>query len=71
MKIIVTGATGTIGSAVLQQAIENPAVTSIIALTRRPVDTSSTKVKNIIHTDFLQYDDAVVSELKGAQACIW
>ncbi len=71
MKVIVTGSTGTVGSAVLQQCIENPAVTSVVALTRRPLEVKDPKLNNIIHKDFLNYDEEVLKQLKGAQACIW
>lgn len=71
MKVIVTGSTGTVGSAVLQRCIEHPDITSVVALTRRPLDISDPKLNNIIHKDFMKYDEEVLDQLKGAQACIW
>lgn len=71
MKIIVTGSTGTVGSAVLQRCIDHPDVTSVVALTRRSLDISDPKLNNIIHKDFLNYDKEVLDQLKGAEACIW
>ncbi|KFY84606.1 hypothetical protein V500_09170 [Pseudogymnoascus sp. VKM F-4518 (FW-2643)] len=73
MKIILTGSTGIIGSAVLQQCLQNASITSIIVLSRRPLfpHFSSPKLKVIILTDFLTYPDDVLAQLDNAQACIW
>lgn len=71
MKVILTGSTGTVGSAVLQRCIDHPEITSIVALTRRPLDVTSPKLNNILHEDFLTYDEDVIDQMKGAQACIW
>jgi uncharacterized protein YbjT (DUF2867 family) len=37
MKLIVTGATGFIGTEVIRQVLSNPTITSIIALARKPI----------------------------------
>jgi nucleoside-diphosphate-sugar epimerase len=73
MKIILTGSTGVIGSAVLQKCLQNPSITSIVVLSRRPLSShfSSPKLKVIILTDFLTYPDDVLAQLDDAQACIW
>ena len=79
MKLIVTGGTGLLGTEVILQCVKNPKVTSIIALSRRPVpvpenagdgaDTS--KLKSIILKDFTKYPDDVKAQLADADACIW
>jgi nucleoside-diphosphate-sugar epimerase len=74
MKLIVTGGTGTIGGAVLRHCVQDPAITHIYALTRRPLPaelTSSDKLTSIIHSDFSTYPDDLLDELSGAEACIW
>ena len=72
MKIILTGATGFIGAEVLQQCLANPAITSIVALSRRPMDSvSDPKLKVVILEDFTVYGDEVMRELDGSEACIW
>ncbi|KFY00096.1 hypothetical protein V490_01474 [Pseudogymnoascus sp. VKM F-3557] len=73
MKIILTGSTGIIGSAVLQQCLQNPSITSIIVLSRRPLssDFSSPKLKVIILDNFITYPDDVLAQLDDARACIW
>ena len=71
MKIILTGSTGLIGSGVLRRCIEHPSITSIVALTRRPIDIKDSKLNNVIKTDYLSYTEEELDQLKGAEACIW
>ena len=74
MKVILTGVTDFIGSEVLTQCCANPAITSIIALTRRPLSADITKdpqVQIIVMKDFTTYPKEVVEQLEGADAYIW
>ncbi|KAF8181953.1 hypothetical protein K438DRAFT_1975897 [Mycena galopus ATCC 62051] len=73
-KIIITGATGRIGSACLARCLSHPAVHLVVALTRRPIDSPEAnhpKLKNLIVSNFATLSDDVLAELKGANACIW
>jgi nucleoside-diphosphate-sugar epimerase len=75
MKVILTGSTGTIGSRVLQDCLANPKITSIVALSRRPLSAevaSHPKLHVIIQQDFSTYTPSQLrNELSGASACIW
>ncbi|KAH8826639.1 hypothetical protein DL96DRAFT_1711193 [Flagelloscypha sp. PMI_526] len=80
MKIIITGATGRVGSSVLHHCLASPKVTSVIALSRRALPFESSlppdkqaKLRTVIlkPNDFLTYPKHVLDELKGAEACIW
>lgn len=74
MKIILAGSTGFIGREVLNQCIKSPAITSIIALSRRDLSREATaepKLSVIILENFNLYPKAVLEELKDADACIW
>ncbi|KAL5314839.1 hypothetical protein ACEPPN_017488 [Leptodophora sp. 'Broadleaf-Isolate-01'] len=74
MKVILTGSTGFIGSEILAQAIDRSFITSIICITRRALPesiSSNPKVKVIILKDFTSYPPEVLSQLSGAEACIW
>lgn len=70
MKIIVTGATGMAGSEVLRQAIVDDSISGIIALARRPLEITHSKIKTLLHQDFLNYD-VVAENFKDCDACIW
>lgn len=75
MHLILTGATGLVGSAVLDAMIRTPAVTQISILSRRPVPMAEAshdpRVKVIIHKDFAKYDRDVLKQLEGAAGCVW
>jgi hypothetical protein len=71
MKLILTGTSGFIGSEVLSQALLHPSITSIVALSRKPIPNSDPKLKVVLVDDFEHYSPSVLSELSGAEACIW
>ncbi|TQV94146.1 nucleoside-diphosphate-sugar epimerase [Cordyceps javanica] len=75
MHLILTGATGLVGSSVLEAMIKAKDVTKISVLSRRPIpladDARSPKVHVIIHRDFAAYDADVLGQLRGAQGCVW
>lgn len=74
MKLILTGSTGFIGQEVLSQCLLHPDITSLVALSRRPLPssvTNSPKLKVVILEDFTSYPENVLKELEGAEACIW
>jgi len=69
MHLILTGATGLVGSACLQTLLVTPAVTAITVLSRRPVPMAEgqEKVKVIIHDDFGQYPGEIE---RGGRVCL-
>jgi NAD dependent epimerase/dehydratase family enzyme len=73
MHLILTGATGMVGSAVLDTMISNSAVTRVSILSRRPVAMAEghEKVKVILQEDFKKYESKVLDELKDANGCVW
>ncbi|KAL5353084.1 hypothetical protein ACLOAV_001114 [Pseudogymnoascus australis] len=73
MHLILTGATGLIGTATLHHLLTAPNVTKVTILSRRPVPLAANnpKVTTIIHEDYTSYPPALLADLKGAQACIW
>lgn len=73
MKLIVAGASGFVGSRVIRQALRRPEITSVVALSRKPVESIEglTGFKNVIVPDYGVYPEDVRRELAGASACIW
>ena len=69
MKIVLTGATGFVGSEVLAQSLADPSIDRVVVLVRRPLGATHPKVKEIILADFLDY--STVTESLKADACIW
>ncbi|KAF5556096.1 hypothetical protein FNAPI_5887 [Fusarium napiforme] len=71
MKLIVVGATGYIGAGILRQALARSDVTSVVAVTRRPLEQTAPKLQNIIVPDYGTYSSAAKEAFAGAGACIW
>lgn len=70
MKLIITGATGMVGSEVLRQAIADNEIESITIIVRRPVDISHPKLNTLLHQNFLDYS-SLENEFKNNDALIW
>ena len=79
MKLIVAGASGYVATEVVRQALSIPAITSVIALARRPVATPAnldpgadvSKLRSVVVEDYGEYSDDFRAQVKGADACIW
>ncbi|KAK7211440.1 hypothetical protein V2G26_018618 [Clonostachys chloroleuca] len=73
MHLILTGATGLVGSSVLDAMLKSSKVTKISILSRRPVPMAGedSRVNTIIHTDFNTYAPEVLNKLQGANGVIW
>ncbi|KAF2119772.1 hypothetical protein BDV96DRAFT_568183 [Lophiotrema nucula] len=73
MKLLITGATGTIGGAVLRASIRNPSITSIVALSRRPLTSSlsSPKLTTVIVKDWKNWETNILDNIADADAAVW
>ncbi|KAK4031180.1 hypothetical protein C8A01DRAFT_21570 [Parachaetomium inaequale] len=71
MHLILTGATGLVGTAVLDAMIRTKDITKISVLSRRPVKFTDDRINVIIHKDFASYDHDLLDKLQDAQACVW
>ncbi|RFU80505.1 nucleoside-diphosphate-sugar epimerase [Trichoderma arundinaceum] len=73
MHIILTGATGLVGSIALERMICDESIDKVTILSRKPVPQADghAKVTVIIHEDLAVYDEKTLAQLKGANGCIW
>ena len=58
------------GSEVVRQAILNPSISEITLIARKPLQINHSKIKTVIHSDFLNYD-ALKNIFANHDACIW
>jgi nucleoside-diphosphate-sugar epimerase len=70
MKVILFGATGMVGQCVLTECLKSPMVEEILIVGRISCGIKSTKIKEIIHNDFLNYS-GIENELKVYDACFY
>jgi hypothetical protein len=70
MKILLFGATGSAGAAVLDACLAASIVDEVRAVTRRPLMHTSPKLRTYVHKDFLDY--ATVEEaFRSVDACLF
>ena len=70
MKILLFGATGSVGNAVLEACCAAPIVEEVRAITRRPLMNTNAKLRTFVHQDFLNY--ATVQEaFQSIDACLF
>jgi len=70
MRILVFGATGSAGAAVLEACLEASVVEEVRAVVRRPLMNTHAKLRTFVHKDFLNY--AVVEEaFRNIDACLF
>ncbi|WP_419870165.1 NAD-dependent epimerase/dehydratase family protein [Chryseobacterium sp. CT-SW4] len=70
IKIILTGATGMVGEGVLMECLENPAISEILSISRKPSGKKHPKLKEYIVPDFFSLTDND-ENLKGFDACFF
>lgn len=70
MKIIVAGSTGTAGSELVRQAVDDKDIEQVILLARNPSEIKHPKTRQILHKNFTDYT-GLENIFKEADACIW
>ena len=70
IKAIITGATGMVGEGVLHVCLQDPRVSDVLVLTRKPTGVQHPKLREVVHSDFYNLA-AVESTLKGYNACFF
>ncbi len=70
MTLLVFGATGVVGGAVVDEAVRDSRITQITIVTRRPAAVSDHRLRALVHRDFTNFDP-LVAELRGIDACVY
>jgi uncharacterized protein YbjT (DUF2867 family) len=70
MKILLFGASGTAGGAVLQACVNMPIVTEVRVVVRRPLGPSNAKLREFVHTNYSDYAGATEA-FRGVDACLF
>lgn len=82
MKVILAGASGYIATEILRQSLQQPGITTLVALARRPISAppsispeDAAKLRSVRIEDYPAapegYTNDVRKEFAGAGACIW
>lgn len=70
MKVVLFGATGMVGAGALIECLADPQVESVLVITRSSTGRHHSKLREIIHKDFFNYD-GLVSEFASCHACFF
>jgi uncharacterized protein YbjT (DUF2867 family) len=70
MKILLFGASGTAGGAVLQACLDTPVVKEVRVIVRRPLGRTEAKLRELVHTNYLDYR-AVREPFRAVDACLF
>lgn len=70
MRVILFGATGMVGTGVLQQCLSDTSVTAVLSIVRTPSGVEDAKLRELVQADFFDYT-AIEAELSGYDACLF
>ncbi len=70
MKIVLFGATGSAGAAVLDACLSASVVDEVRAITRQPLMHTNAKLRTFVHKDFLDYS-TVEEAFRNIDACLF
>jgi uncharacterized protein YbjT (DUF2867 family) len=70
MRILLFGASGTAGGAVLQACLDTEVVQEVRVIVRRPLGRTEAKLREVVHANYMDY--ATVAEaFRGVDACLF
>ena len=69
-RIIIFGASGMVGRGILLECLDSNHVDSIVMVNRKSIGVQHEKLKEVIHSDFLDYS-VIEDEMKNLDACFW
>lgn len=70
LRVLMFGANGMVGYAVLQECLQNPDVSSVLSVGRRSNGVEHPKYREIVHSDLFDLQP-IAAELAGFDACFY
>jgi hypothetical protein len=70
MNVVLFGATGMVGAGALIECLADARVRLVLAITRSPTGRSHVKLREVIHSDFFNYDD-LAADFASRDACFF
>jgi uncharacterized protein YbjT (DUF2867 family) len=70
VKIVLFGATGMVGGGALIECLEDPSISAVVSVGRRPTGRSHPKLRELLLEDLFQLAD-LRSDLEGCDACFY
>lgn len=70
VQVIVFGATGMVGQAMLAQCLRDPDITSVLVVGRTSVKIENPKLREILHSDFSEFS-SLAGDFIGTDACFF
>jgi nucleoside-diphosphate-sugar epimerase len=70
VNVIIFGASGMIGQGALRECLQDPLVTGVLTVGRRPLGQTHRKLRDLVHDDFSNFS-SVEKELSGFDACFY
>jgi uncharacterized protein YbjT (DUF2867 family) len=70
MNVLIFGASGSAGGSVLGACLASPAVETVRAVTRRPLQIQHRKLEAIVHADYQDYS-SIARAFAGIDACLF
>ena len=70
MKILLFGASGTAGGAVLRACLNTPVVDEVRAIVRRPLGQTDAKLREFVHANYVDYTP-VADAFRSIDACLF
>jgi uncharacterized protein YbjT (DUF2867 family) len=70
MNVVIFGATGMVGAGVLLECFADPRVTSVLAITRSPTGRTHSKLHEVVHQDFFDFE-SLRADFASCDACFF
>jgi uncharacterized protein YbjT (DUF2867 family) len=70
MNVVIYGATGMVGQGVLMECLDDPRITSVLCVGRKPSGASHPKVRDLVMADLLDYS-GIGSAFARVDACFY